>query len=827
MKNYCVVPLLIIFISSALVSCSISNKTSPSKQLYNQPGTLFHRILVPLDNQATEAKVAALKNHSFGRVKTSNLVAKHANSIVELYEAGLLENYKTNDYVNADKVFKSKPDLLELLIQLFPIDSYALLRKVQSVENLDQDLILTAIVSMNLDPTLVFDESASGLENSVTPLINSAGIVLYNQNEDSTNTVRFKKLNELQWRDGLSLVWEPVYGALSGSLVYLDEDTEYEVEIMVKSESDEQLYSFTFKTRANSPPIDPNKVYYLSEIYNGGQLNLEELDIYGSEDGYAKIIGDGTIIDAGDEFLSAVHIGRQSYVMLENFIIKGGKRYGIFADRTHNIWIKGCDVSEYGRKAGVYKNGKAYESENSSSPINYDSGIYLQKTGVSVIENCEIHNQNLSANHWGNGHPNGPSAILVWAYHPDEALRGQMIVRSNRLYGSDTNRFNDVIEGRQNSWRNGGFVRDSAIYGNYLAFANDDLVELDGGQRNVLFYNNELTQGYTGISVAPNRLGPNYIFHNYIHDLGDERGSEWTAIKAGGLMSQPAGQNLILENYIYTNRNGLAASNFNGDNTFWVHMQNNITITKNIGNASGFCIYDEQKYYKSRSINDLCFNESIVDARYEFNLDDIVENELSDDETYIEMLKDNRPTLLESSPTSLIPNFSNQTSTEPIQFSMSPKELENKTWLLDTKELKFTSFSQQYEYGQTFKETRHTLTLTGNNWIKAPIHYEITEKTELKLTLEIVGVPEIVGIGFETDNKQNANRIIQFFGTQSWGVDAQGFFNAPATEITFPIGKYIQGHVKYIVFVLDYDDVKKSQNNASVTFSDIKLTISN
>ena len=87
-----------------------------------------------------------------------------------------------------------------------------------------------------------------------------------------------------------------------------------------------------------------------------------------------------------------------------------------------------------------------------------------------------------------------------------------MIVRNNRLYGSDTNRFNDVIEGRQNSWRNGGFVRDSAIYGNYLAFANDDLVELDGGQRNVLFYNNELTQGYTGISVAPNRLGPNYIF---------------------------------------------------------------------------------------------------------------------------------------------------------------------------------------------------------------------------------------------------------------------------------------------------------------------------
>ena len=822
MKNYCVVPLLIIFISSALVSCSISNKTSPSKQLYNQPGTLFHRILVPLDNQATEAKVAALKNHSFGRVKTSNLVEKHANSIVELYEAGLLENYKTNDYVNADKVFKSKPDLLELLIQLFPIDSYALLRKVQSVENLDQDLILTAIVSMNLDPTLVFDESASGLENSVTPLINSAGIVLYNQNEDSTNTVRFKKLNELQWRDGLSLVWEPVFGALSGSLVYLDEDTEYEVEIMVKSESDEQRYSFTFKTRANSPPIDPNKVYYLSEIYNGGQLNLEELDIYGSEDGYAKIIGDGTIIDAGDEFLSAVHIGRQSYVMLENLTIKGGKRYGIYSDRTHHIWIQGCDISEYGRKAGLYKNGKAYEGINSNSPINYDSGIYLEKTGVSVIEDCEIHDQNLSANHWGNGHPNGPNAILVWAYHPNEALRGQMIIRNNRLYGSDTNRFNDVIEGRQNSWRNGGFVRDSAIYGNYLAYANDDLIELDGGQRNVLFYNNELTQGYTGVSIVPNRLGPNYVFHNYIHDLGDERGSEWTAIKAGGLMSQPAGQNLILENYIYTNRNGLAASNFNGDNTFWVYMQNNVIITRKSGNTVGYCILDRQKYFKSKSINDLCYNESTMDARYEFNLDDVQENPNSDDMNYIEMLKNNSPTLLALTPTSIIPNFSKQNQIVSLEFSMSSRDLVSPVWQLNTEEIELTPFSRQFKYGETQIESGQALTLTGNNWMKSEIDVDITPDTELSLTLEVEGNPEIVGIGFETDNEVSSNRVIQFFGTQKWGVDAKDSFNEPTADITFPIGKYIQGHVNYIVFVLDYD-VRKSRNDAKVTFSNIQL----
>lgn len=42
-------------------------------------------------------------------------------------------------------------------------------------------------------------------------------------------------------------------------------------------------------------------------------------------------------------------------------------------------------------------------------------------------------------------------------------------------------RFNDVIEGRYNVLWEGGFVWDLVIYGNYLVFVNDDLIEFDGG----------------------------------------------------------------------------------------------------------------------------------------------------------------------------------------------------------------------------------------------------------------------------------------------------------------------------------------------------------
>lgn len=103
-------------------------------------------------------------------------------------------------------------------------------------------------------------------------------------------------------------------------------------------------------------------------------------------------------------------------------------------------------------------------------------------------------------------------------------------------------------------------------------------------------------------------LGPSYLFHNYIHDLGDERGKEWTAIKAGGLLAKPGGKTYILENYIVTNRNGIAASNVNNDNSFWLEVRNNIIINRNKSNMVGLGIYDKQKYFLSNFYNNVIYN---------------------------------------------------------------------------------------------------------------------------------------------------------------------------------------------------------------------------
>ena len=808
----------LIFASAFLiVSCTSSSHKREATTYAVQPGEKLNTYL--LANNAQPDNINDLLLKYDGSKKAKRHIKLYRNEIAELFTKKVLD---ITPSTNSDEIKLRLQSITTeestALFSLYPIDTAKWMKLISIHSELSENEVYESAIAAGLDPSIVFKASAAGFEDTVTPLINSIGIVIYGQDETSTATVRFRADDEMRWQKGLNLSWEPVYGSFAGSIVYLNADTTYHIEVQITDPNGEQQeHVFQTKTKPNSPPIDPEKVYYLSDIYSGGQLDLEALNISGSADGYAKIIGDGQVIEASSDDLAAVNIGAQSYVMLENLTIKGGQRYGIFAKKAHHIWIKGCNVSEFGREAVDIRDGLAYASPTTNSPINYDSGIYLERSGIAVIEECEVHSPNLSANSWQHGHPKGANALQVWAYHDSDAYRGEFIVRNNRFYGAPNHRFNDVIEGRKNFERRGGFVRNSAIYNNYLAYANDDLIEIDGGQQNVLVYGNEMEQGYAGISIAPNMLGPSYIFHNHIHNLGDETGKEWTAIKAGGLISKPAGRTFIFENVLDVDRNGIAASKVNNDTTFWITSQNNIIFTKNTGYAVGYCIFDKEKYIGSTSTNDLCFNENTIDSRYEFNTNNLTEHAESDNIAYITSLKENASPSLTISEEFIIPNFSSPFILQAT-VKAAPKE-----WYLNASETDFTNFPKQYRYGDTILAKANTVMLTGNNWQVLPLKYTLTKNSVLKLNLSVEGKPEVVGVGFETDTQLNSSRIVKFHGTQAWGIRGEDYFNGESGSISFPIGKYITGKVNYLVLALDNDNIESWRNRDKVTFEDIRL----
>lgn len=801
-----------------MLSCATMNKNDKNYTKGGQPGDILYNYVNTniSDNNTVNSLLANYK----GPKNLSTVVEKYEDEIAQLYKQHVLipsppisEDEKKARFANITS------NQASALFALYPIDTTKWMKIISTYSGLSKNDIYESAITAGLDPSLVFAASASGFEDTATPLINSIGLVIYGQDEESTATVKFRAEDDTYWREGLDLAWEPIYGSFAGSIVYLEANTTYHIEVTVTDAyGDIVEHSFQTTTKPNTPPIDTNKIYYLSEIYSGGQLDLEALNIEGSADGYAKIIGDGPVIEAGSEVLAAVNIGNNSYVMLENLTVKGGQRYGIFAKKAHHIWIKGCNVSEYGREAVDIRDGIAYSSTTSNSPINYDSGIYLERSGIAVIEECEVHSPNLGANNWAVGHPKGANALQVWAYHDSDAYRGEFIVRNNRFYGSQDHRFNDVIEGRMNTERRGGFVKNSAIHGNYLAYANDDLIEIDGGQQNVLVYDNELIQGYTGISIAPNILGPSYLFHNFIHNLGDDRGKEWTAIKAGGLLSKPAGQTFIYENFIDVQRNGIAASKVAGDSTFWVNTKNNIIITQNTGSSVGYCIFDKEKFIESVSSNDLCFNETLQDARYEFDLTNLSEHPLSDNLEFIESLKALMPSTSSISEGYTIPNF-----TEMVALTPSIKEPET-ICELNLEQTAYVPITKQYKYGTTVVSPEGTVTMTGNNWVRFPINCVLTESSIVSFKLKIEGQAEIVGIGMETDTKETSNRIIRFSGTQEWGLDGTANFDESSNAVEFPVGKYITGQIDYLYLLLDYDSVTPIENEVKVVFSNIRVS---
>ena len=782
-----------------------------------QPGDILYNYVHTnvSDNNTVNSLLADYK----GPKRLIPIVEKYEEEIATLYNQQVLSPASsTSEDEKKARFANINSNQASALFALYPIDTAKWMKIISTYSGLSKNDIYESAITAGLDPSTVFAASASGFEDTATPLINSIGLVIYGQDEESTANVKFRAEDDTYWREGLDLAWEPIYGSFAGSIVYLEANTTYHIEVTITDiYGDIVEHFFQTTTKPNTPPIDPNKVYYLSEIYSGGQLDLEALNIEGSANGYAKIIGDGPIIEAGSDALAAVNIGNNSYVMLENLTVKGGQRYGIFAQKAHHIWIKGCNVSEYGREAVDIRNGVAYSSTTNNSPINYDSGIYLERSGIAVIEECEVHSPNLGANSWAVGHPKGANALQVWAYHDSDAYRGEFIVRNNRFYGAPTHRFNDVIEGRKNFERRGGFVKNSAIYGNYLAYANDDLIEIDGGQQNVLVYDNEMEQGYAGISIAPNTLGPSYIFNNYIHNLGDETGKEWTAIKAGGLISKPAGRTFVFENIIDVERNGIAASRVDNDSTFWVTTQNNIIFTKNTGYSVGYCIFDKEKYLGSTSTNDLCFNENSGDARYEFNLDNVVEHPYSDDLSYIEALQNSPEPTLFVPEEFKIPNFSSEVTLQAVVEQVAT------VWEFKAGEIEYSGFPKQYRYGTTTVSDDNTVTLTGNNWQMFPISYTLTQDSVLQLELEVEGNPEVVGIGFETDTKLDSSRVVKFYGKQAWGIRGEDSFIPKSSAITFPIGQYVKGKVNYLILVLDNDDIESWRNRDKVKYKNIRL----
>jgi hypothetical protein len=346
--------------------------------------------------------------------------------------------------------------------------------------------------------------------------------------------VEFRPAGTAAWRKAYPPVYVPEDGMYRGSIVHLDEDTPYELRISDGSSA--VLAQGEFRTWRSDVPIAETVV--LDESTFTGTLRITRS---GSPDGWIRYTAKDGFVLRNERTGPLLELSKAKYVILEGLTLRGGLKEAITIKRCEYVRIRNCDIAGWGR-IGTQRfdlNGMYYTAAGEA--INWDTGIVVSRSLGTVIERCYVHDPLTTANSWYYAHPAGPQAVGI-----DKPR--STVLRYNDFVGSDEHRWNDATEGTGNFDSDGGFNRDADIYGNFVCFANDDAIELDGGQINVRAFENWYEGCLCGVSIQGCMSGPSYVFGNLLVNMGDERSLAGQTIKTSSNQSGPSAVSFILGN---------------------------------------------------------------------------------------------------------------------------------------------------------------------------------------------------------------------------------------------------------------------------------------
>ncbi|MDR1279987.1 MAG: right-handed parallel beta-helix repeat-containing protein [Opitutaceae bacterium] len=324
------------------------------------------------------------------------------------------------------------------------------------------------------------------------------------------------------WQDACALTHHPADHQARGILANLAPATTYEISVTCTDSGRAGTATATFRTLSDDVPIAKTIILTPADLATGFTISES-----GTADGYLRYTTPpGVTLIGSSQKTQTILLIKANYIILENLVLEGGNYNAISIIDCEHIRIRNCDISNYGteRVLPFDTSGRHSVYRDNGRNINNQAGIMIRGGSDIVLERNYIHDPKSRANSWFYSHPAGPNAVFLGG------ARG-VILRYNDFVGSDLHRWNDAVESNINGDIRGGPWKDAEIYGNYFGFANDDGIELDGGQINCRVFRNKFEGTLCGISTAPCLRGPSFIFENLIVNLRDELGTANTALK--------------------------------------------------------------------------------------------------------------------------------------------------------------------------------------------------------------------------------------------------------------------------------------------------------
>lgn len=326
----------------------------------------------------------------------------------------------------------------------------------------------------------------------------------------------------------------------------LKEDTEYQVKLL---DGKKTVGSGTFRTWKSDVPVART-----IEIDESGFKAPYVVDCKGSADGWIRITAKGGKLFNPSSKPTFIIKGAE-YVLLDDMELRGAKdsHNVITIADSKAVRVRNCDIAGWGTSefAPNYSllppddktgNGLGRYRKLNGKSINYQGAILIGKgSSEIVVERCYIHDPVCRSCSWYYCHPAGPEAIMM------NFTDHSTVIRWCDFVGADGHNWNDAVEGAGNFKDNGGFNMDADVYGNFMIFANDDCIELDGGQKNVRCFGNRFESSLCGVSIQGCRVGPSLVYDNAFTGGGEQFGIIGATIKT----SLRNGENA--ESFIYDN----------------------------------------------------------------------------------------------------------------------------------------------------------------------------------------------------------------------------------------------------------------------------------
>ena len=403
--------------------------------------------------------------------------------------------------------------------------------------------------------------AAEALELEFSPLFHSCGVRCTVEYDFKDCTIVYREKGTSEWLPAFEPVKDNNYTyKFRTSIVDLKPDTEYEVKVDLKWGRMKDSKTGTFRTWAEKVPV-AKTIVLKPEMVKTGFVIKEK----GKPDGWIRYTAaPGAVIDGtGKKY--ALLVDKAEYVIIDGVTVRGGEQNAVYLNQCKYVRLLNCDISAWGDPQNWKYDGSTGRLRNKRGRhLNNKDAIFLYRGFGQVIERCYIHDPLLTSNCWYYGHPDGPQGIA-----PDKPR--STVIRYNDICGSDSKWWNDAIAGNHNFDLDGGLNRDCDVYGNFLAFANDDAIELDGGQQNVRFFRNHIENCFMGVSIQGCMTGPSYIFENRIVDLRNEFMTRSSAIKTADTWC-----GFYTASFFYNNTTDQSAAKLRLCRNFRIVARNNI-----------------------------------------------------------------------------------------------------------------------------------------------------------------------------------------------------------------------------------------------------------